>query len=250
VGCTSKCSILLINLPGYHAYHSCHAYPSDYLNRIQWIQSTLQIVPITYDIPMTISDGFWLSMHPLICTPFHPGRNHGRSAPTGSFSDCSCSSSVVVILGSQISARSGTIRIGEAGNLRVSMDATYCTSNWYFMGYFMGVYDLPNWYMNFPARKTLKNYRRVYPPDLRIGIAWKFATSRKMRVQSVPPGCSFDDVFLHHFHVSNFSPAMYYRFYFWGWCCQSSRCVNCPKWHDHRKRGLVNVWWAYSTPIK
>lgn len=194
---------------------------------LKWV---IQIVPITYDYL-----GWFQIVYASIDLYTFPSAsqkewssccNHGRSTPqlpTGSFSDCSCSSSVVVILGSQIAVPG--LAPWELEKLEIWgcqwMPPTVHPTDilWAIWWYIKGVYDLPNWilailwvYMTYPTdiwnfqlAKLLKITAGYIPQiHLRTGIAWKFATSKKMRVQSVPPGCSFDDVFLHHFHVSNF----------------------------------------------
>ena len=183
---------------------------------------------------MIISDGFRLSMHPLICTPFHQRLKRND------------------LLAATMAAARRSYRPGPSLIVRVPhlwwssldrklqcqvwapwelekleiwgcqwMPPTVHPTDilWAIWWYIKGVYDLPNWilailwvYMTYPTdiwnfqlAKLLKITAGYIPQiHLRTGIAWKFATSKKMRVQSVPPGCSFDDVFLHHFHVSNF----------------------------------------------
>lgn len=97
---------------------------------LKWV---IQIVPMTYDYLGWLAD--CLCIHWFLYTfpsasqkewsscPDH-GRNHGRSTPTGSFSDCSCSSSVVVILGSDA----------------VPMDATLLYLQLIFDGRFYGLF--------------------------------------------------------------------------------------------------------------
>ena len=250
------CSILLINLPGYHAYHAyhtCHAYPSDYLNRIQWIQSTLQIVPITYDIPMTISIylGWFQIVYASIdlytfpsasqkewsSCPDH-GRNHGRSTPqlpTGSFSDCSCSSSVVVILGS--SAVPG-LALQRIGGWPLWMPPTVHPTDilWAILWVHM-TYPTDTWIFQFA--KLGKNYRRVYPPD-----PFEDRNSMEVRNLQKDAGPSFPRFQLFNSYVLSI---LLLRV-----VLSIIQMRELPKltWSSHC-RGVVNVWWTCrKKPIK